>query len=75
MLCVQTKKIEIRISPGLLEEIDEAAAQNWQTRSDYIRETLVLRLNRQNIVKHPGDANDEWQKAVKEVLAAPRGEA
>lgn len=71
---MHSKRIELRISPELLEEIDEAAAQNWQTRSDYIRETLVLRLNRQNVVSQPG-AGDEWQRAVKEVLGPPQGEA
>jgi len=44
--------IHIKFSAGLLRAIDEAAAASHQSRSQFIRESIVLRLNEQHIVAH-----------------------
>ena len=69
---MRTKKIEVRISPELLEEIDQAAANAWQSRSDWIRESLVLRLNRQDIVARP-DPEKLWQAELARLSKPPQG--
>ena len=44
------KTVNISFPPELLKKIDAAAQANFASRSDYIRESLVLRLNNQQVV-------------------------
>ena len=45
------KTIHVSLPESLLDEINEAAKANYESRSDYIRESLVLRLKGQRIVE------------------------
>lgn len=49
--CMMTRTINISLPAQLLKEIDEAAKGNYASRSDFIRETMVLRLKNQQVVK------------------------
>jgi uncharacterized protein (DUF1778 family) len=66
----RSKKINLRLGRELLEAIDEAAAANYQTRSDYMRESIVLRLNRQVVMDQP-DPDQQWQAALDDLLKSP----
>jgi metal-responsive CopG/Arc/MetJ family transcriptional regulator len=41
---MKTVQIALKLSGELLIQIDEAAAKNYSTRSNFIRECIVLRL-------------------------------
>lgn len=45
--------IHLKLSANLIQKIDEAAAINYTSRSDFIREAVVMRLNNQLVVKNP----------------------
>lgn len=60
---MESKRIHFKVSPEMLEEIDKAAAASWQSRSEYLRETIALRLNRQEIFEQPSK-DDIWEKLV-----------
>jgi metal-responsive CopG/Arc/MetJ family transcriptional regulator len=45
-----TKIINISLPAELLTKLDAAAKANYASRSDYIRESIVLRLNGQQVV-------------------------
>jgi metal-responsive CopG/Arc/MetJ family transcriptional regulator len=45
--------ITLKLSADLIQEIDEAAAINYTSRSDFIREAVVMRLHNQLVVKNP----------------------
>jgi len=45
-----SKVVNLTLPNNLVQRIDEAAKANYESRSDYIRESVVLRLNRQRIV-------------------------
>ncbi len=47
--------ITLRLSAGLVAVIDEAAKQDYTSRSAFIRESIMLRLNNQRIVSKPSD--------------------
>lgn len=49
-LCMYSKVVNLTLPNNLVQRIDEAAKANYESRSDYIRESVVLRLNRQRIV-------------------------
>jgi metal-responsive CopG/Arc/MetJ family transcriptional regulator len=47
---MDSKTINLTIPANLLAELDEAAKANYTSRSDYIRESVVLRLKKQHVV-------------------------
>lgn len=55
-----SKTINISLPDDLLKKIDEAAKNEYATRSDYIRETMVRRIKGQRIVDEWGD-DGEWE--------------
>jgi metal-responsive CopG/Arc/MetJ family transcriptional regulator len=44
-MSARSKKFSLRLPPQLVEKIDQAARVNYETRSDFIRESIVQRLN------------------------------
>ena len=48
---MRSRHVHIKISADLLEKIDMAAADTFQSRSSFIRESLALRLNGQYITR------------------------
>jgi metal-responsive CopG/Arc/MetJ family transcriptional regulator len=44
-LCMRSKPFNLLLSIDLLQKVDEAAKANYSSRSDYIREAIVMRLN------------------------------
>jgi metal-responsive CopG/Arc/MetJ family transcriptional regulator len=63
---VQSKKVHFKLSPDLLEEVDQAAARDWKSRSEWLRETIVLRLNKQGILDQP-DPDKVWQAELERI--------
>lgn len=55
-----TKIINISLPADLVIELDAAAKANYSSRSDYIRESVVLRLKGQRIV-------EEWDNTTEEL--------
>ncbi len=47
---IRSRAVSIKFSLELLKKIDADARANFTSRSNYIRETLALRLNNQHIV-------------------------
>jgi metal-responsive CopG/Arc/MetJ family transcriptional regulator len=45
--------IHLKLSADLIQKINEAAQANYTSRSDFIREAVVMRLNNQLVVKNP----------------------
>jgi Arc/MetJ-type ribon-helix-helix transcriptional regulator len=63
-LCMSNSKpINITIPQELLKEVDKAAGEQYSSRSDYIRESLVLRLRGQRVVDEWGDEGN-WETVV-----------
>ena len=60
---MKSKKVEFVINDELLEQLDEAAAKSFTTRSDYVRECIVLRLRKEEIVKQE---KDEFYEKLKQ---------
>jgi metal-responsive CopG/Arc/MetJ family transcriptional regulator len=42
---MRSKPFNLLLSIDLLQKVDEAAKANYSSRSDYIREAIVMRLN------------------------------
>jgi metal-responsive CopG/Arc/MetJ family transcriptional regulator len=64
---MRSKNIHVKLTSVLLAEIDQAAAAGYQSRSEYIREAIVLRLNNQRIVKQP--SKDEFLHSLEQLAA------
>ena len=47
---IKSRTINVTLPAGLLEEIDESAKRNYVSRSEFIRESVILRLRKQHIV-------------------------
>jgi metal-responsive CopG/Arc/MetJ family transcriptional regulator len=47
-----TRTINLSLSAELLKALDKAAKKNYASRSDYIREAVLLRLRSQRIVSN-----------------------
>lgn len=47
-------KIEIRVSAELLKKINVAAAAHFSSRSGFIRDAVIMRLNEQYLARSPG---------------------
>ena len=52
-----SKPINILLPFGLLKQIDEAAKSCYASRSEYIRESVVLRLKNQHIASDTPQQN------------------
>lgn len=66
-----SKTINISIPEELIKAIDEAAKNEYASRSDFIRETMVRRLKGQRIVDEWGDEGS-W-KTVADFRDLPGG--
>ena len=58
-----SKPINITLPQDLLKEVDKAANGRYSSRSDFIRESLVLRLRGQRVVDEWGDEG-HWETVV-----------
>ncbi|MDB5170850.1 MAG: hypothetical protein JWO35_544 [Candidatus Saccharibacteria bacterium] len=56
------KNITLTLPAELLPIINEAAKANYCTRSDYIREAVMLRLRDQRVVKRAEEPNATEEK-------------
>jgi Arc/MetJ-type ribon-helix-helix transcriptional regulator len=59
---IRSQNIHLRLSADLLQQIDQAAKTTYKSRSAYIRESIVLRLNHQRVIAVP--AEDEFLKSL-----------
>lgn len=50
---MRSKRIELKLSARLLQRIDGAAGTNLTSRSDFIRQAVVMRLNGQHLAPNP----------------------
>jgi metal-responsive CopG/Arc/MetJ family transcriptional regulator len=50
---MRSRLITLKLSAELLQRIDEAAKANLNSRSGFIREAVVMRLNDQHLVPNP----------------------
>jgi len=48
-----TYGIHVRVSPALLKKIDEAVQAGFTSRSGFIREAVLMRLNGQYVADSP----------------------
>lgn len=48
-------RIHLNLSDELLERLDKAAAANYSTRSEYLREFIVLRLRGNKVIQQEQD--------------------
>jgi len=60
---MKSKCIHFLITDELLRQLDEAAAANFTSRSDYLRECIVLRLRSSQLVKQE---EDEFMQELKQ---------
>ncbi len=58
-----SRTINISLPKKLLDEIDRAAADEYASRSDFIRESIVRKLKGQRVVDEWGDEG-EWETVV-----------
>lgn len=58
-----SKTINISLPEELVKRIDAEAKAEYASRSDYIRDTLVKRLNNQRVVDEWGDEGT-WETVV-----------
>lgn len=58
-----SKAINITLPADLIKQIDTASDKNFASRSDFIRESIVLRLRGQRIVDEWGDEGN-WETVV-----------
>jgi Arc/MetJ-type ribon-helix-helix transcriptional regulator len=61
---MRSKEVHIKISEEMLEKIDMAARDTFQSRSSFIRESLALRLNGQYITKAQAAERDFDQELM-----------
>ncbi len=66
---MRSQKLHLLLSFDLLEEIDQVAKASYKSRSAYIRETIVLRLNNQRVISEPSD--DEFLKSLERLSQPP----
>ncbi len=59
-----SKIINISLPEELVKMIDELAKNDYASRSDFIRETLVRRIRGQRIVDEWGEPVGEWETGV-----------
>lgn len=61
--CMASKTINISLPEELLKKIDKAAKNEYASRSDFIRDSVVRRLKGQHVVDEWGDGG-EWETVV-----------
>ncbi len=73
-LCMskKSKVINITLPEDLLKEIDKAATNEYASRSDFIRESIVRKLKNQRVVDEWGDEG-EWETVVDFREINPKG--
>ena len=52
---MRSRILNIRFSDELLKKIDAAAKENYQTRSQFIRQSIVIRLSDKAAPKRPSE--------------------
>ena len=50
---MRSTRVEVKVSTRLLQAIDVAAKANLMTRSGFIRESVIMRLNDHHLVPNP----------------------
>lgn len=60
---MSSRTINLSLPEELVDKIDQAAKNDYATRSDFIRDSIVRRLKHQRIVDEWGDTG-EWQTVV-----------
>jgi Arc/MetJ-type ribon-helix-helix transcriptional regulator len=60
---MSSKIINLSLPADLVKKLDEAAKDNFATRSDYIRESIVMRLKGQRVVDEWGE-DGNWETVV-----------
>jgi metal-responsive CopG/Arc/MetJ family transcriptional regulator len=71
-MAMRSKMIELKLSEELLNAIDQEATKNYQSRSQYVRQSITLRLNNQTITNQPSE-EDKWRTLVEATLNPPPG--
>lgn len=56
---MHSRPVHIKFSTELLKEIDKVAKSKYQSRSDFVRECVVLYLNNEHVVSHNIEAETE----------------
>ena len=62
--CMSSKTINLSLPAELLRALDKAAKANYATRSDFIRESIVMRLKGQRIVKDEWGDEGRWETVL-----------
>jgi Arc/MetJ-type ribon-helix-helix transcriptional regulator len=62
-LCMSSKTINISLPEELLRKLDRASSDEFTSRSDFIRDSIVRRLKHQKVVDEWGD-DGEWETIV-----------
>ena len=62
-----SQRITLTLPLELLIRIDEAAKDNYCSRSDYLRESVILRLNKQQISPKPREIKQSEEEFMKEL--------
>ncbi len=62
-LCMSSKTVNISLPEELLNKLDSAAKDEFTSRSDFIRDSIVRRLKHQKVVDEWGDEG-EWETIV-----------
>jgi metal-responsive CopG/Arc/MetJ family transcriptional regulator len=52
---MKTVRIQIKLSDELLQQLDEAAAARYVTRSQFLRDSIVLRIRGSKVIKQQQD--------------------
>ncbi|HEX4773920.1 MAG TPA: hypothetical protein VH234_00155 [Candidatus Saccharimonadales bacterium] len=63
---MKTIKIDFKISNELLKQLDQAARASFSTRSNFIRECIVLRLRGHETIKKEQDEFLERLRRISE---------
>lgn len=66
---IRSKKVQLWVNDHFLRVLDEAAERRHQSRSDYIRESITLRINSESIVKNEPDEvwdDAKWQQIMED---------
>lgn len=64
---MRSQDLHIKISEEMLEKVDLAAADAYQSRSAYVREAIALRLNGQYITSAQAE-DKEFDQALQQFL-------
>lgn len=65
LFCMDSMRIQLRLPRRLLEEIDAAARKNLTSRSNYIREALILRMQGDEYIENQIQSRDSDFNIIK----------